>query len=107
MLKHFCFSSVVVGGVIVAGCVVTAGSASAQCGKASWYGAKGLVAAHRTLPIGSQVKVTNKRNGHSVVVKITNRGPSHRGRIIDVSRLAAKELGIVGSGVGHVCVASS
>jgi rare lipoprotein A len=103
MLKQFCLGGVVVAAI----CALFAGSASAQCGKASWYGAKGLVAAHRTLPIGSHVKVTNKRNGHMVVVRITNRGPFVRGRIIDVSRLAAKELGIVGSGVGHVCVAAS
>jgi rare lipoprotein A len=102
MLKQFCFS-----GVVVVSCALFAGSASAQCGKASWYGAKGLVAAHRTFPIGSHVRVTNKRNGHSVVVRITNRGPFVRGRIIDVSRAAAKELGIVGSGIGHVCVAAS
>lgn len=102
MLKQFCL-----GGAVIASCVFLAGPAAAQCGKASWYGAKGLVAAHRTLPIGSHVKVTNKKNGRTVVVRITNRGPFIRGRIIDVSRSAAKELGIVGSGVGSVCVAAN
>jgi rare lipoprotein A len=99
MLKRSCL-----GGVIAVSCLFFADSASAQCGKASWYGAKGLVAAHRTFPIGSHVRVTNKSNGNSVVVRITNRGPFVRGRIIDVSRAAAKELGIVRSGTGHVCV---
>lgn len=107
MLKQFCLGVAVLGSIAVANCMLWAGSASAQCGRASWYGAKGLVAAHRSLPIGSDVKIVNKHNGRSVVVRITNRGPFVRGRIIDVSRSAAKELGIVGRGVGRVCIASN
>lgn len=102
MLKQLCLGS-----AIIASCAAFTVPATAQCGKASWYGAKGLVAAHRTYPIGSHVKVTNKKNGHTVVVRITNRGPFVRGRIIDVSKSAAKELGIVSSGVGQVCIASN
>jgi rare lipoprotein A (peptidoglycan hydrolase) len=52
-----------------------------------------LTAAHRTLPLGSKVKVTNKSNGNSVVVTINDRGPFVRGRIIDVSPAAARVLG--------------
>ena len=61
-----------------------------------------LTAAHRTLPLGTKVKVTNKSNGHSVVVTINDRGPFVRGRIIDVSPAAARVLGF--SGLTHVTV---
>jgi rare lipoprotein A len=63
-----------------------------------------LTAAHRTLPFGTQVRVTNLRNGRSVVVRINNRGPFIRGRIIDVSYAAARELGFVDRGVTQVRV---
>ena len=59
-----------------------------------------LTAAHRTLPFGTKVKVTNKRNGHSVVVTINDRGPFVRGRVIDVTPAAARALGF--SGLTHV-----
>jgi rare lipoprotein A len=58
--------------------------------------AKGLTAAHRTLPFGSHVRVTNKRNGKSVVVRINDRGPFIKGRVIDVTPAAAKALGFSG-----------
>jgi rare lipoprotein A len=61
-----------------------------------------LTAAHRTLPLGTKVKVTNKSNGYSVVVTINDRGPFVRGRIIDVSPAAARVLGF--SGLTHVTV---
>lgn len=61
-----------------------------------------LTAAHKTLPFGSRVRVTNTRNGESVVVRINDRGPFVRGRHIDVSRAAAEQIGIVGSGHGRV-----
>jgi rare lipoprotein A len=55
-----------------------------------------LTAAHRTLPFGAQVRVTNKRNGRSVVVRINDRGPFVRGRVIDVTPAAARALGFSG-----------
>jgi rare lipoprotein A len=61
-----------------------------------------LTAAHRTLPFGSHVRVTNPANGRSVVVRINDRGPFHRGRVIDLSRSAAAEIGIVARGSGRV-----
>ena len=88
--------------------------AMAQCGRASWYAlhsrtASGermnpaaLVAAHRSLPFGTLVKVENLGNGRSVVVRINDRGPFIRGRVIDVSRGAAQKLGFVGAGVAKV-----
>jgi rare lipoprotein A len=62
----------------------------------------GLNAAHKSLPFGTMVQVTNKRTGNSVVVKIIDRGPYIRGRIIDVSPAAAKALGFWGAGVAPV-----
>ena len=64
-----------------------------------------LTGAHRTLPFGSLVRVTNTSNGDSVVVRINDRGPFTRGRLIDVSRAAAERLGMVASGHGRVQLA--
>lgn len=55
-----------------------------------------LTGAHRTLPFGTQVRVTNKRNGHSVVIRINDRGPFTRGRVVDVTPAAARVLGFSG-----------
>ncbi|WP_165177566.1 septal ring lytic transglycosylase RlpA family protein [Desulfovibrio sp. ZJ369] len=86
-------------------------------GKASWYGrdfhggstASGVdydmytfTAAHRTLPIGTVVKVTDQDNGKSVMVCVTDRGPYVRGRIIDLSYAAARQLDLSRRGVGKV-----
>jgi rare lipoprotein A len=64
----------------------------------------GLTAAHKTLPFGTKVRVTNRNNGRSVVVTINDRGPFIRGRIIDLSRGAARVVGMTGSGVAPVSV---
>lgn len=61
-----------------------------------------LTAAHRTLPFGSQVRVTHHRTGRSVIVRINDRGPFHGNRVIDVSESAARQLGLIGPGVGRV-----
>ncbi|GAA4780979.1 septal ring lytic transglycosylase RlpA family protein [Stakelama sediminis] len=61
-----------------------------------------LTAAHRTLPLGSVVRVTNPANGKSVVVRINDRGPYARNRIIDLSREAAQRIGLVRAGRGEV-----
>lgn len=63
-----------------------------------------LTAAHRTLPFGSRVRVTNPRTGESVVVRINDRGPFTRGRLIDLSRAAAQQVGIVRAGHGDVAL---
>lgn len=88
-----------------------------QEGRASWYGPRfhgrrtangerydknALTAAHRSLPLSSFVRVTNLTNQKSVIVRINDRGPFRRGRIIDVSQAAAKVLGLQHSGVAKV-----
>jgi rare lipoprotein A len=96
------------------------GAGAAQRGKASWYGprfhgkrtASGevfkmheLTAAHRTLPLLSYAKVTHLRNGKTVIVRINDRGPHIlTRRIIDLSRAAAAELGLIDQGTGDVLV---
>lgn len=66
------------------------------------YSSKGLTAAHRSLPFGTKVRVTNLANGRKVVVRINDRGPFRKGRIIDVSYAAARELGLIAPGVARV-----
>lgn len=92
-------------------------AASGQTGIASWYGghnngrrtASGeihksrlLTAAHRGLPFGTLVKVTNLRSGTQVVVRINDRGPYVRGRVIDLSEGAARRLGMLADGIAPV-----
>jgi len=87
--------------------------AIAESGRAAFYsggrtasgevtGPNGLTAAHRTLPFGTKVLVTNRRNGKTVVVRIVDRGPYGRGRIIDLSRAAARELDMISAGTAMV-----
>lgn len=88
-----------------------------QRGKASYYSKRAtgarttsgqrmhhdsLVCAHRTHPFGTKLLVTNLKNHKQVVVKVIDRGPFHRGRVIDLSWAAAKELGMISSGVAVV-----
>jgi rare lipoprotein A len=89
---------------------------AAQCGKAAWYDLDGqtasgersngseLAAAHRTLPFGTRVRVENLANGRDVIVRINDRGPFVNGRVIDVTRAAAEELGMIRSGIAKVRV---
>jgi rare lipoprotein A len=109
---------------VVLGCALGAIPAAAeetkptQSGAASWYGpgfhgkrtangetfnTNALTAAHKTLPFGTEVRVTNERTGKSVVVRINDRGPYAHGRMIDLSKAAAEAVGI--SGVGQVTLA--
>lgn len=77
-----------------------------ETGIASWYdaarGARGLTAAHRRLPIGTRIRVTNLENGRDAVLVVTGRGPFQRGRVLDVSRHAARRLGFLAEGTAHV-----
>jgi rare lipoprotein A len=66
------------------------------------FNPNGMTAAHRSLPFGTRVRVTNTRNGRSVVVRINDRGPFARGRVIDLSTGAARVLGMIGSGIAPV-----
>ncbi|WP_163265006.1 septal ring lytic transglycosylase RlpA family protein [Chelativorans alearense] len=91
-------------------------AAHAQCGSASWYAltsktASGermnpaaMTAAHRSLPFGTNVKVVNRKNGRAVTVRINDRGPFVRGRILDLSKAAASKLGFLGAGHTQVCL---
>lgn len=88
---------------------------ASQCGRASWYALtsktasgermnpEALTAAHRSLPFGSKLHVTNPKNGNSVVVRINDRGPFIKGRVIDLSKGAARKLGFINAGLTQVC----
>jgi rare lipoprotein A len=78
------------------------GASATEVGLASYYSAAGLTAAHRSLPMGSRVKVLNLDNGRSVILTIIDRGPFIRGRVIDVSTVAAEALGFRNAGLAHV-----
>ena len=98
------------------GSIGQADAAASQCGKASWYSmgtktasgermnASALAAAHRSLPFGTKVRVENLSNGRSVVVRINDRGPFTGGRVIDLTRGAAEQIGMIRSGVARVKV---
>jgi rare lipoprotein A len=106
--------------VITSGCRSTSSARSGmarETGFASYYAHKyhgrttasgerfdmnAMTAAHKTLPFGTKVKVTNLDNGRSVIVRITDRGPFVKGRVIDLSLAAAKKLDMVRAGVAEV-----
>lgn len=109
-------------GVVIALSITTsiftnnqAEASAAQCGKASWYAlysrtASGemmnpakLTAAHKTLPFGTKLEVTNRNNGKSVIVRINDRGPFIKGRIVDLSKAAAGKIGMIRSGHAPIC----
>ena len=116
--KILCFS------LVVALCSVSMSGVYAkpvftQKGKASWYGQQfngrktasgerfdmhALTAAHRHLPLNCYIRVTNKSNGKSVIVKVNDRGPFHGNRVLDLSYGAAKTIGLVDAGVGNVLI---
>lgn len=103
--------------ILSASCASTGSMRAFQTGVASWYGpgfhgkltANGerfnqddLTAAHKTLPFNTLVRVVNIDNGKSVVVRINDRGPYAKNRIIDLSREAAKKIDMLGSGTARV-----
>ena len=112
-------------GFVLSGCATVSRTApvsatpspKAHVGQASWYGqahhgkktASGeiydmhaLTAAHRTLPLGTKLRVTNLENGRAVVVRVNDRGPYVDGRVLDLSRAAARQLGELGDGLFNV-----
>lgn len=120
-MKHPIIAGIAAALVIIAGAALFPALVLAkECGGASWYGpgfhgkktASGarfnenaMTAAHKTLPLGTVVTVTNQRTGKVIRVTINDRGPFVRGRIIDLSKAAAAKLGTKQAGVGKVCVA--
>ena len=118
-----CVSVLIIAAMISGcGCILGPGmprKGRPQIGKASWYGPKyhgrktacgeifdmhKISAAHKKLPLGSVVKVTNLKNGKTLIVRVNDRGPYIRGRIIDLSFAAAKKLDMLEDGVVKVRV---
>ncbi len=130
-LRHALSTAVIAAALLVTGIAVADASsrkswtdsfASASpstrsfAGKASYYGSEsgnrtasgarynpeGMTAAHRTLPFGTKLRVTEPRSGRSVIVTVNDRGPFIRGRVLDLSVGAARALGLTARGVGHI-----
>ena len=113
------FAGTMAGGFSAVPTAASAGSKNIS-GAASYYGKRfhgrrtangesfnmnSMTAAHKTLPFGTKVKVTNRSNGKSVVVRINDRGPYVGGRVIDLSRAAAARIGMIHSGTARVSIA--
>lgn len=82
-----------------------AAQAQSWAGKASYYGARGhMTCAHRSLPFGTHVRVTNLANNRSAILVVNDRGPFIKGRIVDVSTTAAGVLGFLHTGLAQVTV---
>jgi rare lipoprotein A len=113
--KKYRVAMVAASAVLASSLISDAALAKNGCGGASWYAlhsktASGermnpsrLTAAHRSMRFGTKIRVTNSRNGKAVVVRINDRGPFIRGRVLDLSKAAASQIGMVGSGTAKVC----
>ena len=111
-------ANIVAMGVIGAALLLPELAQAEQVGHASWYALRSrtasgemmnpsaMTAAHRSLPFGTKVVVENLNNGKSVVVRVNDRGPFIKGRIIDVSKAAASSLGMLGAGTARVRVST-
>jgi rare lipoprotein A len=104
-LAHRKFVTLTLGISLAAICASTFAEAGTWKGRASYYRARTRMGcAHRSLPFGTKVKVTNLRNGHHLVLTVNDRGPFIKGRIIDVSTRAAEMLGFRHAGLAPVRV---
>ncbi|WP_423340263.1 septal ring lytic transglycosylase RlpA family protein [Rhizobium sp. HT1-10] len=117
LVLNIIFRTLAIAATISASVVINpiAAFAATGCGGASWYAAHSktasgermnastLTAAHRSLAFGTRLRVTNKHNGKSVVVRVNDRGPFIRGRVLDLSRAAAQDIGMVSSGTANIC----
>lgn len=113
--KKYRVALVAASAIVASSLLSGAAVAKNGCGGASWYAlhsrtASGermnptrLTAAHRSLRFGTKLRVTNSRNGRAVVVRVNDRGPFIRGRVLDLSRAAATSIGMVKSGTAKVC----
>ena len=102
-----CRATVILAAVIAAAPMhAQAGQAAARTffGMAAYYSGRGagFTAAHKTLPFGTRLRVTNLKTGRSVVVTINDRGPFNRGRVLDLCTGAARALGIIDQGIARV-----
>jgi rare lipoprotein A len=114
-MLRFIFSASLAFGALVP----LAAEAASSCGIASWYGpgfhgnltasgerfnSQALTAAHRSLPFGTKIRVTNQENGRSVTIRINDDGPHLPGRIIDLSEGAFSRIASTGQGLANVCI---
>jgi rare lipoprotein A len=98
-------SSSLTGGSSIGGGIASYYWQPQRVASGGWFNPNAMTAAHRTLPFGTRVRVTNLGNGRSVTVTINDRGPFIRGRVIDLSRAAATAVGMTGAGLARVSMA--
>ena len=108
---------VLISAVCISPLTALAASTDHGSGKASYYSSgsttangehfnpNGYTAAHRTLPFGTKLRVTNVANGRSVVVRVNDRGPFIKGRVLDLSKGAAKAIGMINAGTANIRMA--
>jgi rare lipoprotein A len=111
--------TVALAAISLAPALISGPAAAQDCGKASWYALRSktasgemmnpaaMTAAHRSLPFGTKLTVTNPNNGRAVVVRINDRGPFTKGRVLDLSKAAAQRLGFVRAGHAKICYVSA
>jgi len=119
MRTRVVFVLMIAAGLICLGMAMVTHARAAECGIASWYGAESghrtangerfptgeATAAHRSLPFNTRIRVVDQRTGRAVVVRINDRGPYIRGRIIDLSPAARRALGM--DGLARVCLTAA
>jgi rare lipoprotein A len=105
-----------IGALLLSTSFFSSAEAARECGRASWYAlhsktASGemmnpadFTAAHRSLKFGTRIRVSNANNSKSVIVRINDRGPFVKGRIVDLSKAAAASIGMISSGHAPVCI---
>lgn len=97
-------NAVAVSAAVIVALPIPASAAQTFFGMAAYYsgGCSGLTAAHKTLPFGTRVRITDPKTGRSVIVTINDRGPFNRGRVLDLCTGAARSLGMIERGVIYV-----
>jgi rare lipoprotein A len=119
-LRALIVGAVAIASILALAAFLLCGQAMArECLKASWYGTESgsrtadgsffdgtqMIVAHRTLPFGTKLHLTNKANGRVAVATVRDRGPAEwTGRDLDLSRAVAQKLGMIRAGVGTVCI---
>jgi rare lipoprotein A len=100
-MRFYAIATVV---VLIAGLPVSASAGQTFFGMAAYYSGRGggFTAAHKSLPFGTRVRVTDPKTGRNVIVTINDRGPFNRGRVLDLCTQAARSLGMIGRGVIYV-----
>jgi rare lipoprotein A len=115
-MAHASRAAVFAAAVLALSSIQAGAATGSNCGSASWYAlgsktasgekmnASKLTAAHRSYRFGTMLRVKNPQNGLAVIVRVNDRGPHIKGRMLDLSKAAAGQIGLIQSGVAPVCM---